>query len=518
MKKDISAEVKGMQNGEMCTVAVEDNHQILISKIDGELFAIYGKCSHYGAPLHTGAMQNARVVCPWHHACFDARTGTQIEGPGVESLPVYEVSIEAGKTFLHLPENIKSTCPAGLSEKNTEDKTYIIVGGGAAALYAAEGMRRAHFAGKIIMLTKENTLPYDRTKASKAYLQGNADDAGMPLLSEDFFAKYKIDLWKNSEVVTLDPENRKVILSDERELHYDKILIASGSKPRHLEIQGADLAGVVTLRTWADSKKIREAAKNATDAVVIGGSFIGLEVAQALQKHGCSVTVVTPEEIPFAKIFGEEIGRHIVKLHEAAGVDFRLQDKAAAILGKEKVTGVKLNSGETLSADLVVVGIGVTPATDWLPENLKDEKGAVETDNKFSVSANIYAAGDVAKFPYNNKKVRIEHWKVACDQGRAVGQIMAGEEINYRTVPFFWTAQQGKNFRYVGHAEDFDEVYIDGEISANNFLAYYAAKGKILAVLGVGRDKEVAVLQELMFENKMPHMNELKSDWSTAGD
>lgn len=514
-KRDISADIADMQNGQMRTVEIEDKHQVLISKIDGELFAIYGKCSHYGAPLSKGAMSGNRVVCPWHHACFDAKTGIQIEGPGVESLPAYEISQADGKTYLHLPDTIETTCPAHLSKKeNGADEIYIIVGGGAAGLYAAEGMRRADFAGKIVMLTKEDALPYDRTKASKAYLQGAAGDDGMPLLQTDFYEKYDIDLRQNAEVKSLAADAKTVTLADGKTLKYDKILVAVGGTPRRLEVQGADLPGVHTLRTWADSKVIREAAKSAKNAVVIGGSFIGLEAAQALQKHGCAVTVVTPEAIPFAKIFGEEIGKHILKLHKDAGVEFRLQDKAAAILGEDKVKSVKLNSGEMLSADLVVIGIGVTPATDWLPDNLRDEKGAVETDENLRVANDIYAAGDVAKFPLHGKKVRIEHWKVACDQGRCVGQIMAGAAVGYHAVPFFWSAQQGKNFRYVGHAENFDEVYIDGEVSANNFLAYYAEGGEILAVLGVGRDPEVAALQELMYENEMPSLAEVKGDRS----
>ena len=520
-EKTITEAVAGMQNGQMRTIELEDDHQVLVSRIDDNWFAIYGKCSHYGAPLAKGALSGHRVVCPWHHACFDARTGTQLEGPGVESLPQYEILERDGEIILHIPDadSMRSTCPAHLhSHEEGHEKTYVIVGGGAAALYAAEGMRRARFRGRIVMISKEEALPYDRTKASKAYLEGKAEDDGMPLLSEDFFEKYDIELRRGVSATQLDPEQQQVRLSDGGTLTYDKILIATGSTPRPLPVPGADLDGVFTLRTWADAKTLRERAESAERVVVIGASFIGLEAAQALQKHDCRVTVVAPEKIPFSEVFGEEIGQHIARLHSEAGIELRLPAKVASITGAEgRVTGVVLESGKTLPADLVVVGIGVKPATDWLPDELTDDKGAIEVDDQLSYSPTLYAAGDVAKFPLNQQKVRIEHWKVAADQGRAAGRIMADDSTTYNAIPFFWSAQQGKNFRYVGHAEDWDTLHIDGTVADNDFLAYYGKSGTIQAVLGVGRDAAVAAIQELMYEGRMVGMSDVEEGWSVSG-
>ena len=509
-----------MRNGQMRNIELEDDHQVLISRIDDNWFAIYGKCSHYGAPLAKGALSNHRVVCPWHHACFDARTGTQLEGPGVESLPNYEVVERDDKIILHLPDtdSMRTTCPAHLHKhEEGNDATYVIVGGGAAALYAAEGMRRARFRGHIVMIAGEDAPPYDRTRASKSYLEGKADDDKMPLLPEEFYQTYDIELRRGISATALDPEAQTLTLNNHETLRYDKVLIATGSTPRNLPVSGADLDGVFTLRTWSDSKTIRERAKTVKNVVVIGASFIGLEAAQALQKHDCTVTVVAPEDIPFSGVFGEEVGRHIANLHQKAGVTLRLSEKVDSIVGKNgSVSGVRLQSGEELPAELVIVGIGVQPATDWLPDELTDDRGGIEVDDQLCYSPSIYAAGDVARFPLRKNKVRIEHWKVAADQGRVAGRIMAGDSTTYDAIPYFWTAQQGTNFRYVGHAEDWDSVYIDGEVSNNDFLAYYGSNDEVLAVLGVGRDAAVAAIQELMYEQRMVGMAEIRDGWTVG--
>lgn len=492
---DITTQIADLQPGDMTAIELEDKHQVLVTNLQGNFHAIYGKCSHYGAPLQKGALDHERVVCPWHQACFSVRTGEQLEGPGMDSLPAYTIVERDGKQILQLPDTLAATCSAHLTQREGNvNETYVIVGAGPAGTYAAEGMRRARFRGRIVLLSGEDHLPYDRTKASKAYLQGNADDDGMPLQPQSFFEENDIELRTGVRATELDRDARTVKLNNGETISYEKILIASGSTAHQLPVMGADLDGVFTLRTWPDAKQLRERAKAAKNVVVIGASFIGLEAAQALQKHGPQVAVVAPEEVPFAKVFGEEIGKHIAQLHRDAGIDLRLESRVARLHGKDgKVNAVELENGDRLPAELVVVGIGVKPNTQWLPDDLTTERGTLEVNERLQMDEHLYAAGDVAKFPWNGTHVHIEHWKVAADQGRIAGRAMAGDHAaRYTSEPYFWTAQQGKNFRYAGHAEEWEKVEIEGEVTANDFLARYYEGGEVVALLGVGRDQEVA--------------------------
>ena len=501
---DITSQLADLEPGNMTTIELEDEHQILVTNIDGTFHAIYGKCSHYGAPLQKGALDRERVICPWHHACFSVRTGEQLEGPGMDSLPAYTIVERGEQRVLQLPDTLETTCPAHLTQREENfDETYVIVGGGPAGTYAAEGMRRARFRGNIVLLSGETELPYDRTKASKAYLTGNADDAGMPLQPRSFYDTNDIDLRLGVRATQLDRSARTVTLDNGATLRYDKLLIASGSTANRLPVAGADLDGVFTLRTWNDARALRERAKSVQHVVVVGASFIGMEAAQALQKHGPQVTVVAPEKIPFAGVFGAEVGTHITRLHRDAGIAFKLEARVAKLHGTDgTVTAVELDNGERLPAELVVTGIGVKPSTDWLPDGLTTERGTLEVDDRMRIDDTLYAAGDVARFPWHGQHVHIEHWKVAADQGRAAGRAMAGDTgATYTAVPYFWTAQQGKNFRYTGHAGDWDRIEIDGSVADNDFIARYYQNGEVRAILGVGRDQEVARLQASLLED-----------------
>ena len=497
---DITTQTRDLADGDMTAIELPGGeHRVLVSNIQGTLHAIYGKCSHYGAPLDTGALDGHRVVCPWHHACFDARTGLQLEGPGIDSLPTYEIVARDGKQYLEVPDEISTTCHAPLADRDSDNTdTYIIVGGGPAGVYAAEGMRRGGYTGRIVLVSAEAELPYDRTQASKGYLKGDADDEGMPLKPRSFYQDLGVDLHLGTRATSLDPEARTLTLDSGDTMSYTKILLATGSTARELPVPGGDLEGVQTLRTWSDARQLRRLAKDAGRVVVIGASFIGLEAAQALQAHGCEVTVVAPEALPFAGLFGEDVAEYVAGLHRDAGIALRLPDEAVAIDGSDgRATAVQLKSGDTLPADLVVVGIGVQPATEWLPEQVVGDAGRISVDEQMRHSDTLYAAGDIASFPYRGEQIHIEHWKVAADHGRTAGCAMAGDtDAHYDAAPYFWTAQQGTNLRYLGHAKDAtaDRSETHGSVPKAAFYREWYEAEQVAAILGVGKDKEMAAM------------------------
>ncbi|WP_247232757.1 FAD-dependent oxidoreductase [Telluribacter sp. SYSU D00476] len=479
---------------------------VLLIRHEGVFYALYPKCTHYGAPLVKGALNGNRLVCPWHHACFDVHSGINLEAPGLDGLPTYKVVVRDDDVHVYIPEGElpdRKPNPLTLRDPNSKD-VYAIVGGGVAAQYAAEGMREAGYRGRIIMITAESEAPYDRTNVSKMYLQGEAPEEQMYLRKADFYEKYGIELLKNHCVKSLDPFARRIDFDNGGQLTYDKALLCTGGEACNLRLEGIDKPNVFLLRSLSDSRQLRDAATEGTRVVIVGGSFIGLEGAMSLRKRGCDVTVVTPDITPFQKIWGQEVGKRIQQWHEEAGVKFRLERKVMKLHGDDKVNEVVLDNGDTLPADLVLVGIGVKPALDFLRGVEREKDGGVKVDSFLRITNTLYAAGDIAYVPFGPGHCRIEHWKVAGQQGRIAGKNMAGAGQLYDTVPFFWTNQQGRSLRYVGYVEDYDDVLISGSLQEDKFLAYYIKYNQIKAVLGLGHDADIAAIQELMYNGSMP--------------
>ena len=488
---------------------ITDQHRIAVAKVDGEFHAIYGKCTHYGAPLGKGHLDGCRVVCPWHQACFDAKTGQHLETPGLDSLPGYEIEVDGDDLYVHLPEEWQTQRTPEMAQKTNDDEVYAIVGGGIAAQNAAEGLRQAGFSGRVVMIAAEKHRPYDRTKLSKAFLGGGAKESGLPLRDKAFYEKHDIDLRQGVKVTQADTDTRKLHLSDGSTVTYDKVLFATGGRARELNVPGKDFDGVHLLRKWEDAADLKAAAQAADNIVIVGSSFIGLEAASNLQTKG-TIHVVGMDETPFAGVFGEEVGKWIQGLHEAKGIQFHMGRKTEALEGEESVTGVRLDNGETIEADLVVIGIGVQLNTGYLPEAMLEKDKGVKVDTHLRINDHHYAAGDIAHYPDHGRTLRIEHWKVAGQQGKIAALNMAGKATTYDMVPYFWTAQQGTNLRYAGHAEDFDSVEIDGSLSDKNFIAYYLKNGKVYAALGVGNDVKTAAIRERLREG-FPTLEELRA-------
>lgn len=498
--------------------------EILLARVGDSFSAIAAHCSHYGAPLVQGVLHEGRVVCPWHNACFEVSSGVQLEPPGQDDLAQYVIEVEAGTVYvtLPMPEAQKATPSLAEADLQSDRRTFVIIGGGAAGSAAAQMLRQVGFQGHIVMLTAESELPYDRTTLSKAYLQSDRIEDPKHLRSADFYEQHRIEVITSAEVKKLDVEAQQVAYgapAGDKTLSYDALLLATGGKAKQIPIDGADKANVFTLRNIQDAQKILQAAQDAQRAVIIGTGFIGMEVAASLKAQGLAVTVVAPDAVPFEKVLGKSVGQLFQQVHESQGVEFRLESKVTAIQGDATAEAVELAGGEKLPADLVVVGIGVKPATDFIEGIALSEKdGGVVVDQYLRAASNVYAAGDIAQFPHfiTQVPVRIEHWRLAMQHGRIAACNMASQQIPFKSVPFFWTGQFDLKLRYVGHAEDYDDVIIQGGLEKKSFLAFYVKGQQVLAVAGIGRDRAIAAISELMRQEKMPTADKIRSanlDW-----
>lgn len=459
---------------------------VLLARRGGELFAIGATCSHYGGPLAEGLMVDDTVRCPWHHACFSLRTGEAVAAPAFNPLSCWRVDQRDGKVFVR--DKIEPTKPlARATGRSDASSRIVIVGGGAAGFAAAEMLRRGGFSGSLTMVSSDDTAPYDRPNCSKDYLAGNAPEEWMPLRPDDFYKEHAIDLVLRTEATGIDANARHVTLADGRSVPFDKLLLATGAEPIRLDIPGADRPHVHVLRSLADSRAIIARAKQSRRAVVIGASFIGLEVAAALRARKIEVHVVAPERRPLERVLGPEFGDFIRGLHEEHGVVFHLEDTAAAIDDKQ----VMLKGGAKLAADLVVVGIGVRPRIQLAERaGLKIDRGVV-VDTYLETSApGIFAAGDIARWPdaHSGEALRIEHWVAAERQGQAVARNMLGRREAFSGVPFFWSQHYDVPINYVGHASKWDRIEMEGDIKSRDCVARFRRDGKVLAVASIYRD------------------------------
>jgi apoptosis-inducing factor 3 len=338
-----------------------------------------------------------------------------------------------------------------------------------------------------VMLSTDDARPYDRPNLSKDYLAGSAPEDWVPLRGPDFYREHDIDVRLRAEAVGIDIGEREVVLAAGGNVPYDRLLLATGAEPVRLSIPGADQPHVYTLRSLADCRAIIEAAKQAQRAVVIGASFIGLEVAASLRAREIDAHVVAPEKIPMERILGPDMGNFVRSLHEEHGVVFHLEDTATAIDRRRVV----LRSGESIDADLVVVGIGVRPRTALAEKaGLTLDRGVAVNEYLETSAAGIFAAGDIARWPdpHSGEKIRVEHWVVAERQGQAAALNMLGEREKFTAVPFFWSQHYDIPINYVGHAEKWDEIAVDGDIAAKDCLLRFKRNGRVLAVASIFRD------------------------------
>jgi apoptosis-inducing factor 3 len=463
---------------------------VLLARRGDEFLAIGATCSHYGGPLGEGLIVGDTVRCPWHHACFSLRTGEAVAAPAFNPMPCWRVEKRNGMLFVREkiePADRRATGAGKGPSAKTE--RMVIVGGGAAGFAAAEMLRRQGFAGAVTLLSADDAAPYDRPNCSKDYLAGNAPEEWMPLRPREFYQDQSIELELRTEVAAIDASARKVTLADGRSMPFDKLLLATGAEPVRLDIPGADAPHVFVLRSLADSRAIIAKAQTARRALVLGASFIGLEVAAALRTRDIEVHVVAPERRPLERVLGREFGDVIRAIHEQQGVIFHLEETATAI----DAASVNLKSGATLPADLVVVGIGVRPRTQLAERaGLKTDRGVAVNEYLETSVPGIFAAGDIARWPdpHSGEHLRIEHWVVAERQGQTAARNMLGQRQRFSDVPFFWSQHYDVPINYIGHAASWDRLDVDGSIEARDCLARYRRDGKVLAVASIFRDTE----------------------------
>ncbi len=469
---------------------------VLLARNGDEIFAVGATCTHYGGPLAEGLLAGDTVRCPWHHACFSLRTGEALRAPAHNPISCWRVERQDEKIFVR--EKAAEPEPPRLAAAG-QPQSIVIVGGGAAGHSAAEMLRREGYAGAITMVSADPSAPYDRPNLSKDYLAGNAPEEWIPLRGPDFYREQGIDLRLGARATAIDVPRRAVRLDDGSRYPYDALLLATGAEPVHLDLPGGDLPHVHYLRSLDDSRAIIEKAKSSRRAVVIGASFIGLEVAASLRARKLDVSVVAPEAIPMERIMGRDIGNLVRRMHEEHGVTFHLGTTATSIDG----TGVTLQSGETLAADLVVVGVGVRPSVGLAESaGLKTDRGVLVDEYLQTSAPGIFAAGDIARWPdpHSGERIRVEHWVVAQRQGQTAARNMIGRREPFDAVPFFWSMHYDVPILHVGHAERWDEIEIDGQVEAKDCRVAYRRGGRTLAVTTIGRDAD-SLRAEVSLEN-----------------
>jgi NADPH-dependent 2,4-dienoyl-CoA reductase/sulfur reductase-like enzyme/nitrite reductase/ring-hydroxylating ferredoxin subunit len=456
---------------------------VLVARRGDELFAIGATCTHYGGPLAKGLMVDCIVRCPWHHARFDLRTGEAIAAPALNNVAAYKID-KRGKQFFVTGKIHEKPVP----KPKSSPASVVIVGAGAAGGAAAEMLRREGYDGPVTLVGADESLPYDRPNLSKDYLAGAAPEEWIPLRSADFYREQKIDTFINTSVTAIDPQKKEVTLSNGRSLGYGALLLATGAEPVRLAIPGNDLPHVCYLRTLADSRRIIDKAKTAKRAVVIGASFIGLEVAWSLRERKLEVAVIGKGSLPLEKVLGRELGSLIHETHEANGVKFHLGRTPAVIQDGY----VQLDDGTKLDCDLVVVGIGVRPNIAIA------EQAGIATDNGVLVNEfletnvpGIFAAGDIARWPDPGAgRIRVEHWVVAQRHGQTAAHNILGAHEPFKLPPFFWSNHFDLHIHYVGHASGDDRPIVSGNLKAKEASVIFRDGDKLTAVASVGRDVE----------------------------
>ncbi len=457
---------------------------VLLARRGEDVFAIGAVCTHYGGPLADGIVVGETVRCPWHHACFSLRTGEALRAPALNPVSCFRVERRNGSVYVQ--EKLEKAAPR-VRASPALPRSVVIVGGGPAANAAAETLRNEGYRGGITMLSADDSGPCDRPNLSKGFLAGSAEEDWIPLRSPDFYKEHDIDVQLATRVTALDPSSRKLRLADGSELMYDALLLATGAEPVRLNLPGGDLAHVHYLRTLADSRALIAKAQSSRRAVVLGASFIGLEVAASLRARTIEVDVVAPETIPMERILGADAGNFIRQLHEGHGVKFHLGTTAASISAQSVI----LRNGETLAADLVVAGVGVRPSIALAEQaGLSIDRGVAVNEYLETSAPGIFAAGDIARWPdrLTGESIRVEHFIVAERQGQTAARNMLGARERFDAIPFFWTEQYDVAIAYVGHAERWDKAEIEGSLDARDCAISYRRDGKKLAVATIGRD------------------------------
>ncbi|KAL8834941.1 MAG: hypothetical protein Q9170_003518 [Blastenia crenularia] len=517
-----------LKNGEKREVEVEgiENGKVLLAKLGNKTHAMSSNCTHYGAPLKLGVLTpEGRLTCAWHGACFNVNTGDVEDAPALDPLAKFEVYEQSGAVYIKGEEatikasrrNVNVKCKAQGQEK------VVVVGGGSGAMGAVQALREQGFEGDITIISKEPNLPLDRTKLSKALI---ADKSKLEWRSQDWYDSASIAT-VSDEVSVVDFNSKSVSTNSGKSFPYTKLILASGGTPKALPLPGfKDLSNIFLLRTVPDVQAILGAVgeDKGKNIVIIGSSFIGMEVANALSSNN-SVTVVGMESAPLERVMGSEVGKIFQKLISKSGVKFQMEASVDSAQpskeDKSKVGSVSLKDGTNLPADLVILGVGVSPATEYLQNNSAiqlEKDGSIRTNESFEVASQpgVFAVGDIATYPYhgpggNGNLTRIEHWNVAQNAGRSVAASIAKPSVTPKPfIPVFWSAL-GSQLRYCGNTlNGWDELVLQGQPDEAKFAAFYGKGDTVVAVASMQMDPVMSKSAELMRRGNMPSLNELR--------
>ncbi|CAH2051876.1 unnamed protein product, partial [Iphiclides podalirius] len=521
--ESVVCKANDLKENEMKVFDIGEEGKVLLVKQKGEFSAVGTKCTHYGAPLVSGALGDGRVRCPWHGACFNLKTGDIEDFPGFDSLPCYQVTVtEKGEVKVRAKINDlksnKRTKEMGMASP-CDESTVVIVGGGPSGATCAETLRSGGFKGRITIVAKENYLPYDRIKVSK---MGTVTDIEkLQVRSQEYYQEANIDIIKGVEATKLDTEGKLVHLSNGTKLRYSAVYLATGCKPRVPDIPGIDLRNIFTVRNFEDSVNIIQSigAEKDKDVVVLGLSFIGLEAAASCVQAAKSMTVVGKDSEPLGQVFGPEIGGSLRRLFEEKNVKFHFGTTIARCNGEGgAIKSVELANGTTLPADVLILGVGTTYYTDFLKESgveMRPNGAVVVTDRLETSVKNVYAGGDIAHAPVyaqGGEPMSIGHVGLAQYHGQVAGLNIMKKETPLKTVPYFWTMLFGKSIRFAGCGKP-ASTQIEGDVEALKFVMFFFDKSdKVIAVASCMRDPVVSQFAELLFQGRSLYKKDLKDD------
>ncbi|KAK6339007.1 hypothetical protein TWF696_009803 [Orbilia brochopaga] len=501
--------------------------KLLVVQVGKTVSALSPRCTHYGAPLVKGVLTNGgKLKCPWHGACFDATTGDIEDAPALDSLHRFPVTFTDGNLTIEGDEaTIKEfgrrptySCSAA----ETSDDNVLIVGGGSGAIGVIEGLRQDGYKGKIVVLSKEAYPPIDRTKLSKALI---TDANKIAFRDLDFMKSLDVEFHTSTIVKSVDFDAHSVVTEDGSTFKYKKIVLATGATPRKLPLKGfKELGNIFVIRTIDTAKAIVDAVglEGGKKIVVIGSSFIGMEVANFLVGKKHEVTIVGMEEAPMERVMGKQVGASFQTILEKKGVKFYMKASVEAAepnaSNSSLVGSVTLKDGTSLEADAVILGVGVAPATEPFSSLPLEKDGSLRVDENFQVTAtkDAYAIGDIATYPYKgpgggpDSFIRIEHWNVAQNSGRSAAKHIATGKTPHFFTPIFWSAL-GVQLRYCGNTVGgYDDVVIHGSLEDNQFAAYYTSGETVVAVATMQKDPLMTQCSELMRHNVMPSKSEIQ--------
>uniref|UniRef100_A0A8D8K0B3 Apoptosis-inducing factor 3 n=1 Tax=Culex pipiens TaxID=7175 RepID=A0A8D8K0B3_CULPI len=514
--------------GENEMKAIEmDGGKVLLVKQKGQLSAIGNRCSHYGAMLNNGALGDGRVRCPWHGACFNVLTGDIEDFPGQDSLPCFKVTVENGKVKVRAKrselQSGKRTRPM-VRKTNDDERTFVVVGGGPSGAICAETLRQEGFTGRVVMINKEPCLPYDRILVSKTM---DFELQKKLLRDEKFYEQNEIETMTSTEVTAVNSKDRELSLSNGYKIRYDKMYIATGSKPRKPAIDGVDLPSVYVLRSNDDAKAVNAELGPDKHVVVLGVSFIGLEAAAYCVNKVAKVTVIGRGSVPLKESFGQEVGARVMEMFKEKGVEFVMNSGIKRCIGDDdkKLTSVELMDGTIVKADICIMGVGSTLYTSFLENSgiELNQNGSIDTNQYLESNvAGIYVGGDIANAPVycnNNELATIGHYPLAQYHGKIAALNMVGKQTELKAVPYFWTMLFGKGFRYTGYGMP-HETIIEGDLKQLSFVAFYLdAERKVIGMASCGRDPVVSQFAEFLSQGKTLHSDQLSPDpfaWTKA--